>query len=319
MRNLPHYPHMILIIHPELVLAQPLMETIAPCARLWEIGDLNDFAQRQGQDVRAIACIGGKPTDKVLFDVFPNLEAVIAAGVGVDGVDLVAAKARGIAVCNSPGINTDDVADLAIGLLIAGERNIIALDDLVRKGEWADALTHAPRFRLRGRTLGILGMGAIGQAIATRGEAFGLNIIWCGPNPKPELAYPRVDSVLDLATKSDILMLACPLTEATRGCVDAQVLRALGKEGVLINVARGGVVDEAALLTALRTNAILGAGLDVFENEPTDPALWADLSNVVLTPHIAGRTRESVQEAVRACIGNLARVYKGEALVNRIV
>jgi lactate dehydrogenase-like 2-hydroxyacid dehydrogenase len=310
---------MILIVHPELALAQPLMETIAPCARLWEIDDLAHFAQNGGKDVCTIACIGGKQTDPSLFDLFPKLEAVIAAGVGVDGVDLKAAKAKGIAVCNSPGINTDDVADLAMGLLIAGERNIIALDDLVRKGEWADALTHAPRFRLRGRTLGILGMGDIGKAIATRGEAFGLNIIWHGPNPKPELAYPRAQTVLELAQKSDILMLACPLTDATRGCVDAHVLAALGKEGVLINVARGGVVDEAALLTALRTNAILGAGLDVFENEPTDPTLWADLSNVVLTPHIAGRTRESVQEAVRACIGNLARVYKGEALINRVV
>jgi lactate dehydrogenase-like 2-hydroxyacid dehydrogenase len=310
---------MILIIHPELALAQPLMEQIAPCVRLWEIDDLNAFAQNEGQNVRAIACIGGKHTDAKLFDLFPNLEAVIAAGVGVDGVDLNAAKAKGIAVCNSPGINTDDVADLAMGLLIAGERNIIAMDDLVRKGEWADALSHAPRYRLRGRTLGILGMGAIGQAIASRAVPFGLDIIWHGPNPKPDLTYPRVDSVLELARKSDILMLACPLTDATRASVNAEVLAALGPEGVLINVARGGVVDESALLAALRNKSILGAGLDVFENEPTDPSLWADLTNVVLTPHIAGRTRESVQEAVRAAFGNLMRVYKGEALVNRVV
>lgn len=310
---------MILIIHPELILAQPLLEQIAPCARLWEIEDLNHFAQTQGQGVRAMACIGGKHTPAGLFDLFPKLEAVIAAGVGVDGVDIAAAKAKGIAVCNSPGINTDDVADLAMGLLIAGERNIIEMDQLVRRGEWADALSHAPRYRLRGRTLGILGMGAIGQAIAVRAEPFGLNIIWHGPNPKPDLVWSRVDSVLELATKSDILMLACPLTDDTRGCVDAQMLSALGKEGVLINVARGGVVDEAALLVALRAKSILGAGLDVFENEPTDPTLWADLTNVVLTPHVAGRTRESVQEAVRAAIGNLVRVYKGAALVNRVV
>jgi lactate dehydrogenase-like 2-hydroxyacid dehydrogenase len=310
---------MILIIHPELVLAQPLLEQIAPCARLWEIDDLAHFAQNDGKDVRAIACIGGKATDPALFNLFPKLEAVIAAGVGVDGVDVAAARAKGIAVCNSPGINTEDVADLAMGLLIAGERNIIELDQLVRKGEWADALSHAPRYRLRGRTLGILGMGAIGQAIAARAEPFGLEVIWHGPNPKPDLVWPRVESVLELAQKSDILMLACPLTDATRGCVNGEVLAALGKEGVLINVARGGVVDEAALLAALRAKTILGAGLDVFENEPTDPSLWADLSNVVLTPHIAGRTRESVQEAVRACIGNLMRVYQGEALVNRIL
>jgi lactate dehydrogenase-like 2-hydroxyacid dehydrogenase len=310
---------MILIIHPELALAQPLMETIAPCARLWEIADLNTFAQTQGQSVKAIACIGGKHTPADLFDLFPKLEAVIAAGVGVDGVDLNAAKAKGIAVCNSPGINTDDVADLAMGLLIAGERNIIAMDQLVRKGEWADALSHAPRYRLRGRTLGILGMGAIGQAIAVRAEPFGLKVIWHGPNPKPELTWPRVETVLELARQSDILMLACPLTDDTRGCVDAGVLAALGPEGVLINVARGGVVDEVALVAALGAKTILGAGLDVFENEPTDPTLWADLTNVVLTPHVAGRTRESVQEAVRAAIGNLVRVYKGEALVNRVV
>jgi lactate dehydrogenase-like 2-hydroxyacid dehydrogenase len=310
---------MILIIHPELTLAQPLLEQIAPCARLWGIEDLANFAQNDGQDVRAFACIGGKRTDPALFDLFPKLEAVIAAGVGVDGVDVQAAKAKGIAVCNSPGINTDDVADLAMGLLIAGERNIIEMDQLVRKGEWADALSHAPRYRLRGRTLGILGMGAIGQAIAARAEPFGMKVIWHGPNAKPDLVWPRADSVLELAQKSDILMLACPLTDATRGCVNAQVLAALGKEGVLINVARGGVVDEAALLAALRDKTILGAGLDVFENEPTDPSLWADLTNVVLTPHVAGRTRESVQEAVRAAIGNLMRVYQGEALVSRVV
>lgn len=310
---------MILIIHPELALAQPLMEQIAPCARLWEITDLDAFAKAEGKNVCAIACIGGKHTDAKLFDLFPKLEAVIAAGVGVDGVDIKAAQAKGIAVCNSPGINTDDVADLAMGLLIAGERNIIEMDGLVRKGEWADALSHAPRFRLRGRTLGILGMGAIGQAIAARAAPFGLNIIWHGPNPKPEITWPRVNSVLELAQQSDILMLACPLTDTTRGCVDAHVLAALGREGVLINVARGGVVDEAALLSALRTGAIMGAGLDVFEAEPTDPNLWANLTNVVLTPHIAGRTRESVQEAVRAAIGNLMRVYQGVTLANRVV
>jgi lactate dehydrogenase-like 2-hydroxyacid dehydrogenase len=133
------------------------------------------------------------------------------------------------------------------------------------------------------------------------------------------LVWPRVESILELAQKSDILMLACPLTDATRGCINGEVLAALGREGVLINVARGGVVDESALLAALANKTILGAGLDVFENEPTDPALWADLSNVVLTPHVAGRTRESVQEAVRAVIGNLILLYKGEALVNRVV
>jgi lactate dehydrogenase-like 2-hydroxyacid dehydrogenase len=310
---------MILIVHPELVLAQPLLEQIAPCARLWEIADLTNFSQNEGSEVRAIACIGGKHTPAGLFDLFPKLEAVIAAGVGVDGVDVEAARAKGIAVCNSPGINTDDVADLAMGLLIAGERNIIELDGLVRRGEWADALTHAPRYRLRGRTLGILGMGAIGQAIAARAEPFGLKVIWQGPNPKPDLVWPRVESVLELAQKSDILMLACPLTDATRGCVNGEVLAALGREGVLINVARGGVVDESALLVALANKTILGAGLDVFENEPTDPSLWADLTNVVLTPHVAGRTRESVQEAVRAVIGNLMSLYKGEALINRVV
>jgi hydroxypyruvate reductase len=310
---------MILIIHPELALAQPMMETIAPCARLWEIGDLQAFVSNEGQAVRAIACIGGKHTDAKLFDLFPKLEAVIAAGVGVDGVDVNAAKAKGIAVCNSPGINTDDVADLAMGLLIAGERNIIELDGLVRKGEWADALSHAPRFRLRGRTLGILGMGAIGQAIAARAEPFGLNVIWHGPNPKPDLRWPIVGSVLELAQKADILMLACPLTDTTRGAVDAPVLQALGPQGVLINIARGGVVDEPALRAALAQKTIMGAGLDVFAEEPTDPKLWAGLTNVVLTPHIAGRTRESVQEAVRAALGNLMALYQGRALVNRVV
>jgi lactate dehydrogenase-like 2-hydroxyacid dehydrogenase len=310
---------MILIIHPELALAQPLMEQIAPCARLWEIDDVSAFAAGQGAGVRAIACIGGKPTDPALFGLFPKLEAVIAAGVGVDGVDLAAAKAAGIAVCNSPGINTDDVADLAMGLLIAGERNIIALDGLVRSGGWADALSHAPRFRLRGRKLGILGMGAIGQAIATRAVAFGMDILWHGPNPKPDLVWPMVESVLDLARQADILVLACPLTEATRGVVDAGVLAALGPDGVLVNVARGGVVDEAALLAALRGRTIMGAGLDVFATEPTDPGLWRDLSNVVLTPHIAGRTRESVQEAVRAALANLMALYAGQPLANRVV
>lgn len=309
---------MILLAHPILQLAEPALSAIAPCIRGWEIEDRAAFAAGQGQEVRAIACIGGQRTDPEWFALLPRLQAVIAAGVGYDGVDLPAARAHGIAVTNTPGINTDDVADLAMGLLIAGERNIADLDRLVRAGAWEQAAALSPRYRLRGRTIGIVGLGAIGKAIAIRAEAFGLKVMWTGPRAKPDVVWPYVHSVLELARASDILMLACPLTPETRGCVDAAVLSALGSEGVLINVARGGVVDEAALLAALKARAILGAGLDVFADEPTDPSLWADLPNVVLTPHVAGRTQESVREGIGAMVANLSRLYLGHELLDTV-
>lgn len=309
---------MILLLHEPLALAERELSALMPCVRAWEIADPDAFAAAQGDRIVALAAIGGMRTDPAWFDRLHGLQAVLAAGVGVDGIDLAAARAHGIAVTNTPGINTDDVADLALGLLIAGERNIADADRLVRAGKWAEASRMAPRFRLRGRRLGILGMGAIGQAIARRAEAFGMVVAWSGPRPKPDLPWPQAASLMDLARDSDILALACPLTPATTKVVDAAVLAALGPDGVLINVARGGVVDEPALLAALRARTILGAGLDVFQDEPTDPALWADLPNVVLTPHLAGRTRESVRDALAALVANLDRLRAGLPLNDRV-
>jgi hydroxypyruvate reductase len=309
---------MILLAHDRLEGLAGVVGQFGPVALGSSIGDPIAFCREAGREITVAVVIGGKLFDPVLLENLPNLKAVVAAGVGYDGIDLEIARRRGIAVTNSPGINTDDVADLAMGLLIAGERNLAEADRLLRSGQWAKAQSLPPSPRLRGRVLGIYGLGAIGVAIGKRAEPFGIEVIWHGPREKPDVAWAFVPTLMELAKRSDILMVACPLNDQTARSVDREVLDALGPDGVLINIARGGIVDEPALLSALRDRRIMGAGLDVFAEEPTDPALWRDLTNVVLSPHIAGTTRQSVVDAMTAVMENLRRFHAGEALLNRV-
>jgi lactate dehydrogenase-like 2-hydroxyacid dehydrogenase len=237
--------------------------------------------------------------------------------VGYDTVDVAAAKARGVAVTNTPDVLTEEVADLAMGLLYATVRRIPQGDRYVREGKWlkgAMALTES----LQGKTLGIIGMGRIGQSIAKRAEAANMKIAYQGPRRKAELAYAYHADPVALAKATGMLMIACPGGESTRGLVSRAVIEALGPKGVIVNIARGTVIDEPALLEALRQNRIAGAGLDVFADEPRVPEAFFALDNVVLQPHVASATHQTRAAMGQLVIDNLAAHFAGKPLLTPV-
>jgi lactate dehydrogenase-like 2-hydroxyacid dehydrogenase len=219
-------------------------------------------------------------------------------------------------VTHAPGVNHEDVADHAIGLILAARRQIAAGDRSLRAGGWTvDSKMITPS--LKGQRLGIVGLGSIGEALARRAEAMRMAVRWWGPREKESL-WPRSDSLLELARDSDILVVACKADESNRGLISRAVIEALGSQGLLVNVARGQLVDETALIAALKDGRLGQAALDVFEDEPTDPARWADVPNTVLTPHTGGATTEAVQGMLMLLIQNLRAAFAGEPLVTPV-
>jgi lactate dehydrogenase-like 2-hydroxyacid dehydrogenase len=273
------------------------------------------FLAETAPRVRAAVVIGSTGLPAEAYDALPNLGAIVCFGAGTDGVRMDQCRARGIALGNCPGANADDVADFAMGLLIDVERRISAGGALMREGLWKGipAFPTPPR-GLRGLKLGVVGLGAIGLGVARRGEAFGMNPRWTGPRPKADAPYPFEANLLSLAQWADVLVLALRPDPGTEQMVNAEVLGALGPEGVLINVARGSVVDEDALIAALKDGRLAGAGLDVFEAEPTPMERWAGVPNVVLTPHIAGASRQSVVTMAQMVLANLAAHFAGQPM-----
>ncbi|MBX9746211.1 MAG: 2-hydroxyacid dehydrogenase, partial [Hyphomonadaceae bacterium] len=264
-------------------------------------------------DISAAVTIGHVGISNAQIDALPELRCIVCFGVGVDGIDLDYAAKRGIAVTHGREINHEDVADVALGLIIATARSFSEGERVLREGRWTPPLAVPPQRRLRGRKLGIVGMGAIGQAIAHRAEAFGLEIKWTGPRAKPDIAYAYEPNLKALAEWSDILALAPRGDQA--GLITAEIIAALGSDGILINISRGSVVDEDALIAALKSGALGGAGLDVFAEEPTPASRWADVPNCTLTPHLGGGTREALFAGSQNVLENLRRFYAGEPLL----
>ena len=263
--------------------------------------------------VTAIIGTGAAKVDKKLLMMLPNVKLIAICGVGYDGVDVSAAMEKGIVVTHTPGVLTDDVADLAMGLLLSIGRRLPHADKFVRNGDWVDdvfALTH----KVSGARLGVVGMGRIGRAIAKRAVAFDMRIAYTGREAKADLPYAFYESVTELAALVDYLVVAVPGGDRTKNLIDATVLKALGNKGYLINIARGSVVDQPVLVQALKDKAIAGAALDVFWDEPViDPELRR-LPNVVLTPHIASATVETRQAMVALTMDNLAAFYLKKAV-----
>ncbi|WP_167668831.1 2-hydroxyacid dehydrogenase [Allopusillimonas soli] len=231
--------------------------------------------------------------DRGLIDRLPALQAVCSWGVGYDTLDIDAAAERGIAVSNTPDVLDDCVADLAWALLLAVARKVAQADHYVKAGRWRDMGGFPQAMRVSGKRLGILGMGRIGRAIAKRAAGFSMDIGYHNRRAHPEAAGRYFDKLTDLADWCDFLVVACPGGPQTRHLVDAQVLRALGSEGILINIARGSIIDEQALEAALRDGVLGGAGLDVLESEPVMPASFRGMDHLVLTPHIGSATRDT--------------------------
>jgi lactate dehydrogenase-like 2-hydroxyacid dehydrogenase len=238
-------------------------------------------------------------------------------GVGYDGIDVTAATARGVVVTHTPDVLNDDVADLALGLMLCAARQLPAADRYVREGRW-EAQGPMPLARkMAGARLGLVGIGRIGQAIAHRAAAFGMSIAYTARHARSELPYRYFPTPKALAAESDFLVLITPGGAGTRGLIDAEVLAALGKErgeGFLVNVARGSVVDEPALIDALERGVIAGAGLDVFADEPRVPARLAALPHVVLVPHIGSATGQTRQAMADLAAANLREHFAGRAL-----
>jgi lactate dehydrogenase-like 2-hydroxyacid dehydrogenase len=293
------------------------LEQAYDARRLWSAPDREALIASVADKVTAVASSNSGGIDAATMAKLPNLRVIAHFGVGYDTVDVDAATARGIAVTNTPDVLTEEVADLALALLLATVRRVPQGDRYVREGRWLKgpmALTES----LQGRTLGVIGMGRIGRAIARRAEAFNLRIAYQGPRQKAGLAWPWFADPVALAKESDLLMVACPGGEATRGLVSRAVIDALGPRGFVVNIARGSVVDEPALVEALQQGRIAGAGLDVFADEPRVPAELVALDNVVLQPHVASATHPTRQAMGQLVIDNLAAHFAGKPLVTPV-
>ena len=267
--------------------------------------------------IRAIAASGESKVPGALIAQLPALELISVMGVGYDGVDVAEAKARGVTVTHTPNVLNDDVADLAIGLMLSAARQLPAADRFVRGGLWLEGNMPLAR-KMSGARLGLVGMGRIGQAIAHRALAFGMSIAYTARSAKADLPYRFFPSALALAAEVDFLVLITPGGAGTRKLIDAAVLKALGPRGFLVNVARGSVVDEQALIEALEAGTIAGAGLDVFEDEPRVPQRLLDLHKVVLTPHIGSATHATRQAMADLAANNLAAHFAGKPLLTPV-
>ncbi|CAL1397338.1 unnamed protein product [Linum trigynum] len=276
----------------------------------------HDFLAARAQSVRAMLASGGAVVDASVLQFLPELRLIVTTTAGLNQLDLPECRRRGIRIANAGDVYSADVADCAVGLLIDVLRKISACNRYVKQGFWASKGDYPLGSKLRGKRIGIVGLGRIGYQVAKRLEAFGCSIAYNSRKAKPGVSYPFYQEVQELAAKSDALILCCGLTEQTRHMINKEVLAALGKDGVIVNIARGGVIDEKEMVRCLMEGEIAGAGLDVFENEPDAPKELMELDNVVMSPHCAVFTRESLLDVARLVVGNLEAFFSNEPLLS---
>lgn len=302
----------ILMTAPMMPIVIETLEKAFTLHRLWEQADQEAFLQDVGPRIRGVATstLYGR-LEASLLDRLPNVEIISSFGVGYDNVDAVEAAKRGIVVTNTPGVLDDEVADLTIGLLLATLRKIPQADRHLREGKWLEA-SFPLSATLRERKVGIVGLGRIGKAIARRLAGFDVSIAYHGRSQQDAVAYPYYPTVDGLAEACDVLIVITPGGAGTRHLVNADVLKALGPTGVLINVARGSVVDEQALIEALKAGTILSAGLDVYDDEPRVPQELMDLEHVVLLPHIASASVHTRNAMGKLVADNLVAWFEGK-------
>jgi lactate dehydrogenase-like 2-hydroxyacid dehydrogenase len=270
------------------------------------------------QDIRGLVSWARYAVTAEMMDRLPKLEILAGFGVGYDRFDLAAAKKRDVIVTNTPDVLTEDVADLAIALTLAVLRRVVMLDRFLRAGRWAAGEAAPLARKMSGKRLGIVGLGRIGRAIARRAEGFGMPIAYTGPRGYADVPYRYVADLVALAEESEVLIVACRADPATKGMIDARVLKALGTKGALVNIARGSVVDEPALIAALKSGQLGGAGLDVYAAEPRGAPELNDLDNVVLLPHVASATEETRQAMADLVIANLEAHFAGRAVLTPV-
>ena len=279
--------------------------------------DPDDLLDNVSSRIRGILAGGMKGANANLINRLQNLEIIASFSVGYDATDVAAAQSRGVIVTHTPEVLTGDVADLAMTLILMVSRRIGEAERFLRSGQWLNGRMDLGT-TVRGKRLGILGLGRIGKAVARRAEVFGLQIAYHDIRPMGDLVYRSYPTILDLALASDILLVACEGGAENRGIVDSKVLKALGPEGYLINAARGTIVDQRALITALRNGTITGAALDVFDGEPEVPAELMSIENVVLTPHIASSTHETRRAMADLVYDNLRAHFDGKPVLTPV-
>jgi lactate dehydrogenase-like 2-hydroxyacid dehydrogenase len=303
---------------PDLLMTGPMMQTIQDqlaqrftLHKLWEAADKEAFLRQLAPSVVAFASGSHVPCDPALMGRFPGLKIVSSFGVGYDHVDAAWAGQNGIVVTNTPDVLNEEVADTALGLLLCTMRQFPQTDRYLRAGKWLEK-PYPLTGTLRDRKVGILGLGRIGKAIARRLEAFGLPVVYHGRSAQPDVAYRYYPSLVEMARDINVLMIVAPGGAATSKIVNREVLEALGPDGVVINVGRGTVIDEAALVEALRNKTILSAGLDVFEDEPRVPSELMAMEHVVLFPHVGSASVHTRNAMAQLVVDNLVSWADGK-------
>lgn len=286
----------------------PVLDQRYEVLPLWEQSGQSKLAE-----ATTLVIAGDYHLEPALLEAMPRLGLIACFSVGYDGVDLEWARTHGIAVSHAHGANNEDVADHAIGLIIGQRRRIVDGDRMLRAGDWSTRSTGITP-SLGGNTIGIVGMGSIGSAIARRAEAMLMQVRWWGPSPKADIAWPREESLIALAMASDILVVAARAHADNEKMISAEVIDALGPNGLLVNVARGQLVDEDALIAALCEKRLGGAALDVYAQEPAPAERWTNVPNTVLTPHMAGATDNAGERMTRMLLANIDAFHAGTPL-----
>lgn len=284
--------------------------------RVHRAGPSDTIAPDVAAKVRAVVAGGVAPAG--LLVQLPKLEIVASASVGYDGIDVPGAGARGIPVTNTPNVLNDDVADLAVALMVMTARRLAAADKYVRDGKWVKDGNMPLAKKASGKKLGIIGLGRIGKDIARRAEAMNMVISYTNRRPVEGVSYRFIPSLVELARENDFLVVIASAGPDATKMINREVIEALGPEGILVNVSRGRVVDEAALVEALKSGKLGGAGLDVFEDEPKVPAELIAMDNVVLTPHLGSSTLETRTDMGQLALDNLAAWFAGKPLVTEV-
>lgn len=279
--------------------------------RLWQADDPAGYLAEHGKSIGGLAVGGHQSPDAAIYEACPNLKVVSSFGVGYDNIDVGLASKHGVVVTNTPDVLNDAVADTALALMLSVGRRIVEADRFLRAGKWLEGAFPFAR-QVTGSKLGIVGLGRIGKAIAKRAQGFDMTIAYHGRHEQSDVPFTYFGDLEEMAAWADILCLIVPGGAGTRHMVDRRILEALGPEGMLINVARGSVVDEEALVEALQNGTLGAAGLDVFDQEPTVPEALFALDNVVLVPHIASATHQTRNAMADLVVDNIKAVLEGK-------
>lgn len=309
---------LLLAFHGNGCLGLDQLENDFEIVKLFEEEDKEAVIERVKDDVVAINCTVGEFITRDMMAKMPNLKIIATFSVGFDHIDLEAAKEHGVKVTNTPDVLSAETADTGMALLLATARQIVFADKYVRAGRWKPQCDPSLGNSLTGKKVGIVGLGGIGKKVAKRCQGFEMDVFYYGPREKKDQPYIYYNDLVKMAEDCDYLMLTCPGGDATKNLVNADVLKALGSEGMLINISRGSVVDQPVLIEALQNGMIKAAGLDVFYDEPHVPQALMDMDNVVLLPHIGSATVETRTAMGQLVVDNIVAHFKGEPLLTEV-